>query len=183
MKQSGESIRVVHPLFQVEGGGSIPTSPLQLHIGKIDRQRFARLNEEWHSRLPNVTNCYEGICFGAEFDGKFYAVAWWSKPIAQNRFKDGHKMYELRRFAIAEDAPRNTASRMLSVMVRMLKATLPNVNRLISYQDTEVHSGTIYKAAGWKSQGEKKFTSWKNRKDFNRVDQSESPKIRWELDW
>ena len=27
--------RLVHPLFQAEGGGSIPTSPLQLHVGRI----------------------------------------------------------------------------------------------------------------------------------------------------
>ena len=43
MDQCGERIRVVHPLFQVEGGGSIPTSPLQLTVGRIDKKLFKAL--------------------------------------------------------------------------------------------------------------------------------------------
>src|SRR3990167_5029668 len=66
MDTRGDSIRVVHPLFPTEGGGSIPTSPLQFHIGKIERKVFAKLNHAWHSRLPNVGNCTIGICYGAE---------------------------------------------------------------------------------------------------------------------
>ena len=175
----GDSIRVVHPLFQEEDDGSIPISPLQFHFGRIDRKTFSFLNEEWHSRLPIVTNCFEGICYGAEYKNMFYAVAWWSKPIAQNRLTNGSTIYELRRFAIADDAPKNTASKMLSFMKKDIKKLFPHIKRLISYQDTDAHYGTIYKASGWEQETEGNFTSWENRKDFNRVDQSKSPKVRW----
>ena len=86
--QSGESIRVVHPLFQVEGGGSTPTSPLQLHVGEISLDMAIRLNELWHSRLPNVVkNNVQRVrhlaCFCAEHDGIYYASAIWTDPIAR----------------------------------------------------------------------------------------------------
>jgi len=153
MNQGGESIRVVHPLFQEEGGGSIPTSPLQLHIGEIHVTKAIQLNALWHSRFPNIErgnierNRY-AICYGAEFAGKFYVVAIWSSAVAANRLKDGLRALELRRLAIASDAPKNSASRVLSVMTRLIKKKGFDINRFISYQDTEVHSGTIYKAAG-----------------------------------
>lgn len=182
--QSGDSIRVVHPLFQVEGGGSTPTSPLQLNIGKIDRNIFEILNREWHSRLPNATNTFEGIFFGAEFDGKFYAVAWWSKPVA--RALAGRGMFELRRFAIANNAPKNTASRMLAIMKNFIFKEMPNIRVLISYQDTDVHNGTIYKGAGWKigNHGQridekKNYNNWKTRP--GRKNHSTAPKVRWEM--
>ena len=38
---------------------------------------------------------------------------------------------------------------MLSVMAKLIRTELPHVWKLISYQDTEVHNGTIYKASGW----------------------------------
>lgn len=180
MTYGGDSIRVVHPLFQEEGDGSTPISPLQLEINQVDRKTFIALNELWHSRLPSCTNCFEGICFAAFYKNIYYAVAWWSKPIASNRLKDGKSIYELRRLAIADDAPKNTASRMISIMSRQIRRKLPNIKKLISYQDTAVHDGTIYKASGWTNGAETKFVSWKNRKDFNRTDQSTSNKVRWE---
>lgn len=177
---SGDSIRVVHPLFQEESDGSIPISPLHLEIEKVNRKTFVNLNELWHSRLPKCTNCFEGICFAAFYKNTYYAVAWWSKPIAANRLNDSKATYELRRLAISEDAPKNTASRMISVMIKKIRKELPHITRVISYQDTEVHSGTIYRASGWSRTTNASFTSWQNRKDFNRVDQSNAPKIRWE---
>ena len=178
MKQCADSIRVVHPLFQVDGGGSIPTSALQLKISKIYYDKFKVLNELWHSRLPTCTNCFCGVCFGAVFNNIYYAVAWWSHPIAQNRLKNGYNMYELRRLAISDDAPPNTASRMLRIMKNIIKNSMPHIVWLISYQDTDVHQGTIYKAAGWYSKGETKFVSWKNRP--GRSDLSAANKVRWE---
>jgi len=56
---------------------------------------------------------------------------------------------ELQRFAIAPDALRNTASRMLAWMARDLRRRFPEVDRLITYQDRGSHAGTIYRAAGW----------------------------------
>jgi hypothetical protein len=52
MMNCGEGVTVAYPLFQEEGGGSIPTSPLQFEIMEIDIHRAQKLNSLWHSRLP-----------------------------------------------------------------------------------------------------------------------------------
>lgn len=176
----GDSVKVTQSLFQRNEGSAILTSSLQFTVEYIHRKDFKKLNELWHSKLPLCRNCFEGFCFGLFFNSRCYAVAWWSKPIASNRFKDWRTMLELRRMAICNEAPKNTASRMLSVMIRIIRKNKPYIKRFISYQDTEVHSGTIYKASGWTPISKSKFTTWKNRGDFKRIDQSKADKIRWE---
>jgi hypothetical protein len=82
--------------------------------------------------------------------------------------------------AIHDDAPKNTASRFLKIMTLIIKKEMPHIYKLISYQDTSVHQGTIYKASGWnRVETQKKgFQSWKSR--AGRIDQSTAIKIRWE---
>lgn len=179
MIQRGESIRVMHPLFHEGDGGSTPTSPLQLLFGRIDARLARDLVGAWHSRLPEITNWQVcSHCFGAEHGGLWYASAMWGPPIA--REYNGRGFAELRRFAIAPDAPKNTASRMLAWMVREIRKD--GFSRAISYQDTEAHAGTIYKASGWVIGGEKKNigTGWNTRP--RNVMQTTSNKVRWELD-
>lgn len=140
------------PLFRSGCGGSIPTSALQLTIAKCNVHRAIELNKIWHSRLPNVdwsnvVRASPSVCFVAEYNEVAYATAIWSAPCA--RLLNGRNWLELRRLAIANDAPKNTATRMLKVMRLMIVRELPQIVNLISYQDTEVHTGTIYKAAGW----------------------------------
>jgi hypothetical protein len=180
MNRSGDSIRVVHPLFPEEGGGSIPTSPLQLEIGQMPVKAACLLNNQWHSRLPELTNWQACFAYGAICGGLYYAVAIWGQPVA--REYNGRGYLELRRMAVHDEAPQNTASRMLRVMRVLIKRAFPNTVRLISYQDTAVHKGTIYKAAGWRVGGMKKNigTGWLTR---NRPQmQSAADKVRWEYD-
>lgn len=185
----GDRIRVVQSLFQGMGGGSIPTSPLQLVVDIIPVQLAAGLNELWHSRLPktvlfNIRGGFTSHCFGASFDGRYYAVAIWTPPIAANRMTNGRRLLELRRFAIAPDAPKNTASRVLSVMVRIIRKLHPHIIGLVSYQDTQVHTGTIYKASGWKAHSTvASLTNWTTTTRKRNAPQTEAPKIRWELRW
>jgi hypothetical protein len=187
---SGDSIRVVHPLFQAEGGGSTPTSPLQLHIGEISVVKAIDLNALWHSRLPtvirgNIDRNTHSVCFGAEYAGIFFASAIWSSPVAGVLLTKGEHWLELRRFAIANDAPKNTASRMLAIMVKLIKKRFPEIVKLISYQDTNVHRGTIYKASGWTQGKSVTDTNWGLRRSpYGRIrNQVVAPgvKIRWEL--
>jgi hypothetical protein len=142
------------------------------------------LNEQWHSRLPYVGGFYiDGLFFGGFFGPVCYAVAGWSAPIARMLTLKGKIYYELRRFAIAPDAPRNTASRMLAFMVRYIKKTKPKKDCLISYQDTEVHTGTIYKAVGWNAAHISKANDQNWVKTHGRPSsslQTTAPKIRWE---
>lgn len=183
---SGDSSMAEQSLFPDLDGGSIPTSPLQLKVVELNVHDACRYNRLWHSRLPKiewgnvVRNTYYQ-CYGAAFEMKCYAIAIWSSPVAQNRFKDGKAILELRRMAISSNAPKNTASRMIGVMVRMLKKKYPNVKRLISYQDTEVHSGTIYKASGWNIGGESEGLSWNINGRIRNKEQTLAKKIRWEF--
>jgi hypothetical protein len=178
-----DSVRVAYPLFQTEGGGSTPTSALQLLLTKCSYQLFAKLNSLWHSRLPNPGGFYtQGMFFCAEYGGNYYAVAGWSRPVAIAF--NGKPIYELRRFAIAPDAPPNTATRLLSLMVRAIKKEIPELEKFISYQDCDVHSGTIYKAQGWvparmSKRGEQNWCKTHARP--SQALQSDAPKQRWEL--
>jgi hypothetical protein len=186
LTKSGDSIKVTRSLFQGGDGGAIPTSPLQLKIEIIKPQLANFLNSKWHSRLPiihwsNIVRNTHYICFGLSFDYRWYAVGIWSSPVAQNRFKDGKKILELRRLAICRNAPKNTATRMLSVMIKIIKKRFPDINRLISYQDTQVHSGTIYKAGNWENINKTKFITWSMRNKTHNKDQSTGDKIRWEF--
>lgn len=161
-----DDVEAAYPLFQEERSGSTPTSALQLRVTDADWNCVSRLNNAWHSALPQ---CDKGSMsrgfrsfFAAEFDGVIYAVAIWSSPVTQG--VDDGKTAELRRLAISPNAPKNTASRMLGIMSRLMKSRYPTLTRLISYQATAVHKGTIYRAAGWLPTALSKFRPWNTRK-------------------
>jgi hypothetical protein len=182
-EMSGDSTMAVRPLFQEEGDGAKPISPLQLILFECTQSLFVHLNSMWHSRLPDAGGFYgNGVFFAAEYANAYYATAAWSVPIAIAF--NGKPYLELRRFAISSQAPKNTASRLLSVMVRMIRKKYPNIERLISYQDTAVHNGTIYKAQGWKATriskaGEQNWVKTHPRASARL--QTDTSKIRWEL--
>jgi hypothetical protein len=180
---SAESVRVAYPLFQAEGGGSSPTSALQLFFRTVNVETTCGLNKLWHSRLPllkpsNVLRTKHSVCYAAEHDGIFYATAVWSSPVARLLPQDS--WLELRRFAIAPDAPRNTASRMLAWMARAVHKRFPEIENLISYQDMEAHCGTIYKAAGWCPTVSTEFSPRDHSGRSRAKAQSTAPKQRWE---
>ena len=159
-------------------------SPKQFDLVQIKAPLACELNEMWHSRLPkihysNVVRNKHYVCFGAMYDSKYFAVAIWSSPVA--RFLDSTKYLELRRLAISKDCPKFTATWMIGRMVKDIKDRFPNIETLISYQDSEVHTGTIYKAANW-TRVETKSTGsgWSSRKRSPL--QTTALKIRWEYD-
>jgi hypothetical protein len=67
---------------------------------------------------------------------------------------------------------------MLKIMRLSIKKKFPQVVSLISYQDTEVHTGGIYAAAGWEKDIVTKGSSWGKSRKRNK-DQSTADKIRW----
>ena len=175
-----DDVEVAFPLFQAEWGGSTPTSALQLTIRKIPARLAMDLNRKWHSRLPEIGNGLQCFCYGAECGNRYFAVSLWSTPVA--RLLNGLGLLELRRMAIAPDAPKNTASRMLRIMAMMIRKERPDTKGLVSYQDTDVHTGTIYKAAGWHPREMKDSQSKWSMPNRNRADgpASASVKVRWE---
>lgn len=183
-----DGVPVAHPLFQAGGGGSIPTSALQLRFDQSDVRTALDLNQLWHSVLPNLSagNVKGGgplhVCYTAEYDGGYYATAIWSSPIALNRMKwDGDEVLELRRLAIADNAPKNTATRMLGWMARDIRKRFPSLVVLISYQAVDHHAGTIYKASGWKPGPVIPFRPHEYKQGRGAPTQTASDKVRWEL--
>ncbi len=183
MSVRAESIRVMCPLFyRAEEGGSIPTSALDLRLEQMEFPLAVQLNALWHSRLPRYGRGFiknqTDLCYGASYGGIWYAVAIWSNPVARNLPQQ--TWLELRRFAIAPDAPKNAASRLLAVMVRLVRTAKPLVERVVSYQDTESHTGCIYRAAGWSSTILSAGGEWDRPSRRLPKAQSISPKRRWE---
>src|SRR5882672_12442911 len=119
MVLSADSTRLVHSLFQEKDDGLRPISALQLIFRRCDHVTFEVLNRQWHSRLPLIGNSKGRAYYAAEFAGVRYAVAMWSNPVA--RLLPQQTWLELRRFAVAPDAPKFTASRMLGWMVRDIR--------------------------------------------------------------
>jgi hypothetical protein len=113
------------------------------HCQKIEARLFI---EAHHSRLPNVQPGPWMYAFSASHPAtnQMLAGALWSNPSARTL---PNEWLELRRMAVSHLAPHCTASHFLQRMVKMLRAN--GHRHFISYQDTAVHTGTIYKAAGW----------------------------------
>lgn len=136
------------PLFHPnEADPPARASQLVVHPAPIPFVRS--LIGAWHSRLPTTQTGPWIIGYVATFDGTAFGAALWNNPSARTLPSD---WLELRRLAIPSDAPHCTASRMLAQMRRDIAIRYPACTHLISYQDEEVHTGTIYLAAGWRSE-------------------------------
>ena len=171
---------IAYPLFYTENNIS-PTSPLQFELGIVPTPKAKELNKKWHSRLPDFPAFDANLCHTLIYDGRYYAVAIWSHPISRHLPKT---YLELRRMAICSNAPKNTASRFIKLMILDIRKRMPDITTVVSYQDTLVHLGTIYKASGWKQAAESKGPNWKTKWPYHQRNeyQADSPKIRWEKD-
>jgi hypothetical protein len=59
------------------------------------------------------------------------------------------------------------------------KKVIANIEKLISYQDTEAHLGTIYKASNWSAVNVSASNkTWGNRQ--RNIEQSTASKVRWQ---
>lgn len=176
------------PLFHCGDGGSIPTSALQLKSQEISMRTAAELNRKWHSVLPrtdlgNLLCGNMSVAYAMCYEDSWYAVAIYSQPIIASLCD--HKTIELRRLAICDDAPKNTATRFLAVTRRQVIKKYPAIKRFVSYQAVDVHKGTIYKAGGWSPVGQivdarpQRFTGSSQRATGPL--QTHSQKRRWEF--
>jgi len=156
-----------------------------IKIEETRAQIACMLNELWHSRLPeihwsNVVRNVHYVCYVFTYKEAVIGVGIWSSPIAQNRMKDGKRILELRRLALSNVCPMNTASCVIAEMIKRIKIKFPEIIKLISYQDKKVHLGTIYKASNWKEVGQTKLVDWNTNKRKRNSLQSDADKVRWE---
>jgi hypothetical protein len=161
-----------------------PKSPKLFNLRHVGVDYAMQKNKQWHSRLPvtshsNMIRNTHKIFYGAEYKDHCFAVAMWTSPVAGNRMSKDDVWLELRRLAIAPDAPKFTASWMIAKMIKDIRRVLPDVTMLISYQDTEVHLGTIYAASNWEKSGITKGTDWTTKSRLRNKAQTTADKIRW----
>jgi hypothetical protein len=180
--------RLALPLIEPPGG-SAPARARQLTVDRCDVRHARVLIARWHSRLPDTQAGPWMAAYRAAFDGVTYAVALWNSPSARTL---AGSCIELRRMAVAPDAPHCAASRFLSQMVRAVRLEFPSYERAISYQDLAVYTGTIYRAAGWEvayvskprqrdrsstRPGTRRMYRW----NLNGLEPDSAGKVRWEV--
>jgi hypothetical protein len=87
----------------------------------------------------------------------------------------------LKRWAIADDAPKNSASRMDMWMFKDLRRRFPKAVMAVSYSDPDTHDGGIYRACNW-VEGEttiRRGQQWKNRTRHHADNETCSRVTRW----
>jgi len=103
-----------------------------------------------------------GVVVGGAIFGKPAGMGVLKKYSESGRFRTT----ELRRFALADECPRNSESQTLAVMLRILKKK--GVQRILSYADPSAgHTGVIYKASGFKLIGrtaKRKHVLWRGKR-------------------
>ncbi|MFC4161962.1 Mom family adenine methylcarbamoylation protein [Chitinimonas lacunae] len=161
----------------------IPTSLRDFTIQEVSPTMASKMVRLWHSALPNIpaTNIQRNrryACFALVCNGYAYAIAVYSSPV--NRHLDDGATVELRRLAISDKCPRNTATWFMARCEKQLQSKMPEIKRLVSYQDTTKHTGTIYKAGNWHNAADVRYVSWARTRTDRAPSQSKSAKVRWE---
>ena len=179
--------RLTAPLI-IPFSGDVPTRAKQLHVEECPSEYARLFVQKWHSRLPKTQRGPWQYAFRAVYAGVCYAVALWHNPSA--RTLPSHWL-ELRRMAVADDAPHCTASRFLAMMTKWFRQACSEREMCISYQDTAVHKGTIYLAAGWtranvqaaraRDRSGLRPSGRPYRTSLNGIDADGAEKVRWQL--
>ena len=104
--------------------------------------------------------------FGVFLDGKCGGAIQLGDPIDKRKaltVVEGtgwNSLLDLHRFAFADWLPRNSESRALSVMMRLIRKSYPHIEWIQSYADaTQCGDGTIYRASGFQLIGIKSNNS------------------------
>lgn len=158
-----------------------------IEVAEEKAQICCLLNSVWHSRLPkihwsNVVRNTHYVCYVFTYDQAIIGTGIWSSPVAQNRFKNGKTVLELRRLALSNFCPKNTATYTISQMVKSIRKKFPDIKKLVSYQDNDVHLGTIYKASNWYIHGQSSLFDWNTSGRKRNEAQAKSVKTRWDYD-
>jgi hypothetical protein len=103
------------------------------------------------------------VCFAMFIDGILVGGSVIGKPRHEKKYKN---CIDIRRMALVDSAPCNSESWFLSQIIKWL-ASNTDYDFVLSYSDKTVgHSGTIYKAANFKSIGETtptKYILWNGK--------------------
>lgn len=124
---------------------------------------------EAHHYSHSVFGVTASRCFSVTYQDELAGGAIFGLPAGVGvaaKYADGGNLLELRRFVLHDKAPRNSESRALGVMFRVLRRE--GYTRILSYADPmHGHSGVIYKATGFEYRGRtaaRKHIMWKGKK-------------------
>lgn len=124
----------------------VETVPLSIVQRMVEEHHYARGG-------ANTATFRHGLFYR----GNLIATAWWippTKAAAMANWKgDWREVLTLSRLVCLPEAPRNTASALLSRSVRLIQQDA-RWAYLLTYADTwRGHSGAIYRACGWEYLG------------------------------
>lgn len=123
-------------------------------VRKVPRADADRCIATWHySGRPYTKSVHH---YGCLLDGHLIGALQFGDPLDINkamalfRACERDEVMELNRMALSPSAPRNTASRVLRVSLRLLAAALPRLQWVLSYSDaTQCGDGACYRGAGF----------------------------------
>ena len=148
----GDGVMETQLTFQLDEGGSIPTSPLQsfLSVEKIDTKLGKEFVRKYHYShgIHNGPMCY-GLWDNKELIGVLALATPCSENVCASVFGLDMKrsVTELHRLVLLDEAPKNTESWFISRVLRLFKKDRPNYSAILSFADaTQGHVGTIYQA-------------------------------------
>lgn len=103
------------------------------------------------------------VNFGVFMDGVLHGCAQLGPSLDKNKIRNTVKntgwneFIEINRLAFDDYLPKNSESRALSIIMKMLRKNAPHIKWVISFADaTQCGDGTIYRAAGFQLIGIKK---------------------------
>jgi hypothetical protein len=96
------------------------------------------------------------LSFGAFFNGRLEGAMQFGPPLDKRKMlglvrgTEWSQMLELNRMAFSENLPRNSESRALGYVFRIIKKNYPQINWVVSFADaTQCGDGAIYRASGF----------------------------------
>lgn len=114
------------------------------------REVIQRLH--YSGKTVQNSNLHVGVFLGGRLEGAMQL----GPPLDKRRMlglvrgTEWPNMMELNRMAFSERLPRNSESRALSVLTRVLRKHAPQIKWVLSFADgTQCGDGTIYRAAGF----------------------------------
>ena len=153
MSKCADSLVAEQMSFQIEGGGSIPTSALQFYIKTIDNQTAEKWIIKWHysHRIPTGKNLSYGL-FTAD---KLYACIVYGIGVNpyEASFLKVQSVVEIKRMCRSEPRLAYPLSRFIAISSKMLQKEYP-YDCIVAFADPEYgHEGTVYKASGFHLHG------------------------------
>jgi hypothetical protein len=130
--------------------GNAKAIRLQPISSALARETIGRLH--YSGKVVNNSQFHVGVFFLGKLEGAIQLgppmMRTQALPLVAGTPWNG--VLEINRMAFSENLPRNSESRALGILFRMLRNKRPDIGWLLSYSDaTQCGDGTIYRAAGF----------------------------------